>query len=895
MAFNLYIQGDEGGYLPVESIPPGYSGPVFNGVWNGEEYNLVPIDPAIVSDPALQYGQQGSVEYQLATLGRLGGGLSSPSSVAQYLKAVAPNFDWSNAIQNAYNQQVSQFGSGFVSGADDPAQTAIKIIQASNQPWAGQAEQYIRSTPQFAQSQAMGAAAQQYAQQQNEGYTFGIPNEAIGVALGAAGGPLGLMGLSTGTPILDTIINQAITQGITTGNIDPESLVKTGVLGVAAPEFTNILKDAGLSPEVANILTKTATGAISSGLPGALMGAATGAAKQFGGPTLPQEQGDYPIQDMGPMPTSPVAEAPVLTQPLQFASGYGGTLDVPIEPEQTGDRVTVEGSNEDDLAAEKLRQQEITTGLSLNQPQEAPEGPNAALVGGAAQGGGATLKDTPKFNLFAITPNTYLMQDIENNIVYTVINLGGGDVQLIDNKTRTPIILTTEDKEAFKEVINAANESNLIKSADQAAQELPAADIAIATENAATAPVEPAAPTDVAAGTPPVTTEETAATAAPEPVTTEQTDVASAPAPVEEPTVTPTPDQTAMDKAVMDLIKTSTEVPRETTVIGKAGTIAPTPETQVIPQETGGMQTLPTGPDAPEAPTPIGQQVIPVEYPQFQTAPEAPAAPEKLVAFTPETDITVQTQPQPDTGTATGPTQDMTAPPTGGDITGPITGGTPQSDQEKAIIDLIFGGTTPGGATDTETPPAGIVDISTAPGDTGVPGIMTPGIGGEEVITPSTDVTPPGGGEITPTTDVVPPAGETVPPVVTPPTDVVEPPPTEEPPPAQELPPPTTVTFPEEQGDYPISETTAEPPPDQTPPPEKKGIPPDLQRIFDLGLPISGTRYASLFERGQSGTAPAGTPGRAGAGELDPTRTGKKRQNVWNVSSLKNLQDALGI
>lgn len=894
MAFNLYIQGDEGGYLPVESIPPGYSGPVFNGVWNGEDYNLVPIDPAIVSDPALQYGQQGSVEYQLATLGRLGGGLSNPSSVAQYLKAVAPNFDWSNAIQNAYNQQVSQFGSGFVSGADDPAQTAIKIIQASNQPWAGQAEQYIRFTPQFAQSQAMGAASQQYAQQQNEGYTFGIPNEAIGVALGAAGGPLGLMGLSTGTPVLDTIINQAITQGITTGNIDPESLVKTGVLGVAAPEFTNILKDAGLSPEVANILTKTATGAISSGLSGALMGAATGAAKQFGGPTLPQEQGDYPIQDMGPMPISPVAEAPVLTQPLQFASGYGGTSDVVpiVDQKNEPDALIVRPT---DTAGEEVSDQSITTLLSLNPGSETtPSGPNAALLGDALSGGGSSIANAPKFSIFGIAPDTYSIKDISNDKVYTLVNFGG-DAKLIDNSTRLYVDLAPDEIQAINNIVNQANESNLVKPADQAAQELPAADIAIATENAAIPPVEPAAPTDVAAGTQPVTTEETAATAAPEPVTTEQTDVASAPAPVEEPTVTPTPDQTAMDKAVMDLIKTSTEVPRETTVIGEAGTVAPTPETQVIPQETGGMQTLPTGPDAPEAPTPIGQQVIPVEYPQFQTAPEAPAAPEKLVAFTPETDITVQTQPQPDTGTATGPTQDMTAPPTGGDITGPITGETPQSDQEKAIIDLIFGGTTPGGPTDTGTPPTGIVDISTAPVDTSVPGIMTPGTGGEEVITPSRDVTPPGGGEITPTTDVVPPAGETVPPVVTPPTEVVEPPPTEEPPPAQELPPPTTVTFPEEQGDYPISETTAEPPPDQTPPPEKKGIPPDLQRIFDLGLPISGTRYASLFERGQSGTAPAGTPGRAGAGELDPTRTGKKRQNVWNVSSLKNLQDALGI
>ena len=31
------------------------------------------------------------------------------------------------------------------------------------------------------------------------------------------------------------------------------------------------------------------------------------------------------------------------------------------------------------------------------------------------------------------------------------------------------------------------------------------------------------------------------------------------------------------------------------------------------------------------------------------------------------------------------------------------------------------------------------------------------------------------------------------------------------------------------------------------------------------------------------------------AGELESTKTGKPRENVWNKASLKNLQDALGV
>lgn len=888
MAFNLYIQGDEGGYLPVESIPAGYTGPVFNGVWNGEEYNLVPIDPAIVSDPALQYGQQGSTEYQLATLGRLGGGLSNPASVAQYLKAVAPNFDWSQAIQNAYNQQVSQFGSGFVSGADDPAQTAIKIIEASGQPWAAQAEQYIRSTPQFAQSQAMGAQSQLYAEHQNDNTTFGIPNEVVSTALGIAGGPLGIMGLSTGTPILDTIINQAITQGITTGNIDPESLAKSAALGVAAPEFTKILTDAGLSPEVSNILTKTATGALSGGLQGALTGAVMGAAKQFGGPTLPQEQADYPIQDMGPMLSGPVSEAPVLTQPLQFASGYGGTSDVvPIVdelPAKEEEALIIRPGEEGDLASQK--DQSITAFLSLNPGSETtPEGPNAALFGGALSGGGAAGKDAQKFSIFRVASDTYSIKDLTNDKVYTLIDFGG-ESKLIDNSTRLYVDLAPTEVDAIKNIVNKANESNLIQPSISAQQELTPSDIAIANEFTTKASTEESlisseadqisqeqAPVtaDVATGPAPVSSEETAPTAGIPPVSEE-------PAAGEQ-AAQAQPDQASIDKAVMDQIRDALGVPRETTVPAISGEISTVPSAQVLPNETGGMQQIATAPVPPAQIPPVMTQtdfVLPDEIGGVQqaitgptpTAVPQPIAQEDIASPTPEqgTQGPITTQPEIETtpGTDTGTTS---------------------TSQENELIKLLFGDTTGAGGggaiTDTGTIPG--VDISTAPTDTGVPGIMTPGIsGGTDVAPPTTDIVIPG-------TDVTPTPPETVP------TETVEPP-LDTIPPIQEIPPISDTTEPtrEVAQTETLTETTTtgkEPSPET----ETKTPTTDISWIFNLGSPITGTRYASLFERGQSGTAPAGTPGRAGAGELDPTRTGKKRQNVWNVSSLKNLQDALGI
>jgi hypothetical protein len=88
---------------------------------------------------------------------------------------------------------------------------------------------------------------------------------------------------------------------------------------------------------------------------------------------------------------------------------------------------------------------------------------------------------------------------------------------------------------------------------------------------------------------------------------------------------------------------------------------------------------------------------------------------------------------------------------------------------------------------------------------------------------------------------------------------------------------------------------------DYTPPESGFNIPGSLlAEIFNLGQsrsqgqapdPTAG-RTSSLM----SGLGVAASPDKAtGVGELESTRTGKKRKNVWNVASLKNLQDALGV
>lgn len=269
-----FIMSDEGGMIPLEDgaqLPPGYSGPVYQGRWDGAEYqDLTPVDPSVVNDPASAYGKPGSLEYQLAQDGRMGNaGLSSPSAVASFLNKVNPNYDWQPAIQNAYANQVSQFNSGFNSGADDPAQTAIKIVQATGEPWAQQAVNSIKSSPEFAKSQAMGAQSQLYAEHQNDGSTFGIPNEAIGLAISLGLGPMGLdLGKLIGAGLEGSGLSDAAIKAIGQAGTSATGAAITGgdpIKAAASGGVAPGLQELGLSPDMAKAVSMGANFALSGG------------------------------------------------------------------------------------------------------------------------------------------------------------------------------------------------------------------------------------------------------------------------------------------------------------------------------------------------------------------------------------------------------------------------------------------------------------------------------------------------------------------------------------------------------------------------------------------------------------------------------------------------------
>jgi hypothetical protein len=115
-------------------------------------------------------------------------------------------------------------------------------------------------------------------------------------------------------------------------------------------------------------------------------------------------------------------------------------------------------------------------------------------------------------------------------------------------------------------------------------------------------------------------------------------------------------------------------------------------------------------------------------------------------------------------------------------------------------------------------------------------------------------------------------------------------------------------TLPQDQ--EPVSEAPDLPPLEYTPEEPGVKIPQNiLAKILGIDkqqpiaptspAPAGQTRTLSSPEMGTT-TSPgfglAASPDQAiGAGELEPTRTGKKRRKVWNVASLKNLQDALGV
>jgi hypothetical protein len=374
MAFNVYIQGDDGLVSAMDesgvNIPSWYTGPIYNSI-PGEDTTFKEIPREWLDDPYLQYGSAGSTKYNLAKLGGMDlASFSTPDNVAPYLEAIAPKYDWSNAIKKAYDQQVSQFGSGFFSGADDPGQTALKIIAASDLPNKKQAAQNIRNTPQFAQSQAMGNAAFEYSQHQNDGTTFGIPNEVITAVASSFGGPLGMMGLSTGSVIANTVINQAIMQGITTGDINPEALAKTAIPAFFAPEISGALEKAGISPDVAKVLLSAGQGAISGGLGGALGSGINAALGQIGATGASQENSfdnGSMNQVLGIPTTQPIEENSFDTGSMNQVLGIPTT-----QPVQDSPLSNVSTNKEPESPVTQPVQESPLNTVSINQEPEIP-------------------------------------------------------------------------------------------------------------------------------------------------------------------------------------------------------------------------------------------------------------------------------------------------------------------------------------------------------------------------------------------------------------------------------------------------------------------------------------------------------------------------------------------
>jgi len=185
MAF--YFGNDEG-YSPLgEGATELSAGTNLYEKWGDEDSGgFNQLDPRILQDSNIRYGEPGSLEYILAKLGGLAGNdFSSPGAVAGMLRnSGAPgDYDWSGAVGKTWGDQQAQFGKW--SGADDPGQTANKILGNVSDPWATQARLSLLSSPEFGQSQRTGEAAVNY--DPDAGNIFGIPKPIVMAALAAGG------------------------------------------------------------------------------------------------------------------------------------------------------------------------------------------------------------------------------------------------------------------------------------------------------------------------------------------------------------------------------------------------------------------------------------------------------------------------------------------------------------------------------------------------------------------------------------------------------------------------------------------------------------------------------------------------------------------------------------
>jgi len=265
MAF--YFNGGEG-YQPLGEggeLPQGAD--LYEKWGDADSGGFNKMDPRILQDSNIRYGEPNSLEYLLAKIGGLSGdGFSNPNSVGSMLRnSGAPaDYDWSGAIGNTFQNQQSQFGGW--SGADDPGQTALKFLSNVDAPWATTSRMNLLNSPEFALGQKQGEAAVNY--DPDEGNILGIPKPVLYGMLAAGGAQAGLFGDFGGAADWSALaegeggISAALGSGtggngigLAAGNFDPMGAVLTQAGGAGSGAAGGSILD-----QVKQMLTK--------GLPG---------------------------------------------------------------------------------------------------------------------------------------------------------------------------------------------------------------------------------------------------------------------------------------------------------------------------------------------------------------------------------------------------------------------------------------------------------------------------------------------------------------------------------------------------------------------------------------------------------------------------------------------------
>lgn len=255
---------------------------------------MVPVDPRTfssyqstldrLSDPSLQHGQPGSLEYALSRYAQVPDAYLAKN--VEMIRAAAPNvpanFDWTQAVQNMTANQNAQFN-GFTDKDFNDGELPAKLFEML--PGGQTAMQNLQQLPEFQQAQAWGAERQKQADEAGDSFLGGALRPFLDTASGlremaaegaltpilAFAGPAIMGGLgSLGSSIADTVgstlgtageaagatagttaattsgglsslidpsrlassaIRSGLTQLALTGNIDPASLLVSGVSG----------------------------------------------------------------------------------------------------------------------------------------------------------------------------------------------------------------------------------------------------------------------------------------------------------------------------------------------------------------------------------------------------------------------------------------------------------------------------------------------------------------------------------------------------------------------------------------------------------------------------------------------------------------------------------------